>query len=107
MMRDVKSYIEDLKNYDYFELIEEREELMQLIKDIEKKEIAGDRSGDEWRMCPNPIVHYITYLDYLGELCFLMNKKYKEDYLVKKRTLFADANQPKWVKKIRKWLKKF
>ena len=58
-----------------------------------KSEIAGDRSGEEWGIHPQPDVRYQMYLEYLGKLCELMQKKYNEEYVWGDRSLQEDAKQ--------------
>lgn len=86
------SYIEQLKNAEYLELIQERDNLLTFIKDYEAKEIAGDRSGEEWEVIPQPDVRYQIYLEYLSELCRYMKKKYNTDYVWGDRKLKDDQN---------------
>ena len=81
MMMSPGGYIEDFKDADYNTLIKERDELIAYIVEYEKKEKAGDRSGDEWMIKPSPDVHYQMYLEYLAEMCKLMHQKYNEDYV--------------------------
>ena len=84
------NYIEQLENADYAELITERDNLLAYIKEYEAKEIAGDRSGKEWDIDPQPDVRYQVYLEYLGELCKLMQEKYNRDYVWGDRKLKDD-----------------
>ena len=91
MMISPASYIEHLQDAGYLELIEERDRLLRFIKEYEEKDIAGDRSGDEWRVHPQPDVRYQVYLEYLSELCSLMQEKYNHDYVWGDRTLHDDA----------------
>lgn len=81
MMLSPGGYIEDFKDADYSTLIKERDELIAYIVDYERKEKAGDRSGNEWMICPSPEVHYQMYLEYLAEICRLMHQKYNKDYV--------------------------
>ena len=91
MMISPASYIEHLQDAQYLELIEERDRLLQFIKEYEAKDIAGDRSGDEWSVHPQPDVRYQVYLEYLSEICGLMQEKYNHDYVWGDRTLHEDA----------------
>lgn len=79
MMISPRGYIEHFKDADYNTLIKERDELIAYIVEYEKKEKAGDRSGDEWMINPSPDVCYQVYLEYLAEMCKLMHQKYNED----------------------------
>lgn len=91
MMISPASYIEHLQDAGYLELIEERDRLLRFIKEYEEKDIAGDRSGDEWGVHPQPDVRYQVYLEYLSELCSLMQEKYNHDYVWGDCTLHEDA----------------
>lgn len=84
------SYIARFENADYSDLINERNRLIVYILDFEKKEIAGDRSGEDWQINPDPTVIYQCYLNYLAELCDLMKKKYNEEYVWGDKSLAAD-----------------
>ena len=87
MMISPKGFVEELKGKNYKQLIEERNELMAYITEYEKKELAGDRSGDEWNYCPSPEVKYQCNLEYLSELCNYMQQKYNEEYVHGDKTL--------------------
>lgn len=80
MMISPGGYIEELKDADYNTLIEERDQLIEAIVEFEQKEKAGDRFGEEWMIMPSPDVRYQVNLEYLAELCRLMQEKYREDY---------------------------
>ncbi len=87
MMISPASYVREFENADYLTLIKERDTLLRYIRRFEKKERAGDRSGDEWNICPDPEVVYQMYLEYLSELCALMQRRYNEEYVFGKKTL--------------------
>ena len=91
MMISPASYIDKFEDAEYLQLIEERDRLLAFIKDYEEKDIAGDRSGEEWSIHPQPDVRYQMYLEYLGELCNLMKEKYNTDYVWGDRQLSEDA----------------
>ena len=93
MMIGPASYIEHFQDAEYLGLIEERDRLLRFIKEYEEKEIAGDRSGDEWNVHPQPDVRYQMYLKYLGEMCRLMQEKYNHDYGWGERKLYDDAKR--------------
>ena len=95
MMISPKAYIEQLKEADYQKLIEERDELIHSIREFEKKEMAGDRTGEEWNLHPQPDVRYQMYLVYLGELCLLMKERYNDEYVWGDRSLKDDASRPR------------
>ena len=69
--------------------------LIRFIRKYEKKDVAGDRSGNEWSIHPQPDVRYQVYLEYLAELCKYMSKKYNKEYVWGDRTLKEDAEQTK------------
>ena len=92
MMISPSSYIKQFENAEYLELIEERDNLLAFIKDYEAKDIAGDRSGKEWQIQPYPYVRYQMYLEYLAELCRLMQEKYNSDYVWGDRKLKDDSS---------------
>ncbi len=81
MMISPATFVEELKDDDYNNLIKERDQLIEYIVEFEKKEKAGDRSGDEWNYNPMPDVVYQVYLDYLAELCKKMKEIYCEEYV--------------------------
>lgn len=91
MMISPDYYIEQLKDADYLQLIEERNGLVEAIKDFEEKELAGDRSGDEWMIMPSPEVVYQMNLEYLGRLCEFMKEKYNQEYVWENKRLKEDS----------------
>ena len=97
MMISPSSYIDRFKEVEYLDLIKERGYLMKFIIEFEEKDIAGDRSGEEWGIYPQPDVQYQIYLKYLGELCDLMSERYNQDYVWGDRTLRQDAKDKKEV----------
>ena len=101
MMCSPEYYIEQLKNDEYLELIKKRDRLIRFIKKYEAKEIAGDRTGEEWDIDPQPDVCYQMYLEYLGALCTFMREKYNREYVSGKRKLQDDAAKSKVGKKRR------
>ena len=60
-----ESYINELKDASYDQLIAERNELLSYITDFEEKKIPESA----WDICPQPEVRYQLYLEYLGLLC--------------------------------------
>ncbi len=97
MMISPEAYIDRFKGAEYLDLISERDRLIRFIKEYEEKDIAGDRSGKEWGIYPQPDVRYQVYLEYLSRLCMLMMEKYNEDYVWGGRTLQEDAKGKKEV----------
>ena len=91
MMKNPEYYAVQWKDAAYPELMAERDRLLYFIRDYEEKEKAGDRSGDEWLIHPQPDVLYQVYLEYLGVLCRLMQEKYNRDYVWGERSLRDDA----------------
>ena len=81
MMISPKTYIEQMKDATYEELISERKALIKFIDAYEKKERKGDRSGAEWQTHPTPDVRYQCYLEYCADLCSYMREKYNEEYV--------------------------
>ena len=81
MMISPEAYVKELKNASYKELINERKNLIKYICTYEKNEIAGDRTSNEWQICPTPDVRYQCYLEYLAILCSYMKKKYNEEFV--------------------------
>ena len=80
MMISPELYLEEVKDATYEELIRERKRLVNFINTFEKREKAGDRSGEEWKTHPMPNVRYQLYLEYLSVLCSFMAKKYNQEY---------------------------
>ena len=91
MMISPDGYIMHLKDSDYNELIRERDELIKSIREFEESEKKGDRSGEEWHICPSPEVRYQCNLEYLAKLCKLMNEKYNTEYVWGEKSL-ADSD---------------
>ena len=90
MMISPDYYIEQLKEADYLQLIEERNGLIEAIEDFEKNELTGDRSGEARLMMPSPEVVYQMNLEYLGRLCEFMKEKYNRDYVWENKRLKKD-----------------
>ena len=81
MMIRQKVNVREHKDYKYDKLIKERDKLTESIKNFEKKYFEGDRSGDEWHICPSPTAVYQCNLEYLSELCTFMHEKFNTDYV--------------------------
>ena len=90
MMISPEMYGAGLKDASYVELIRERDELICCIQQFEKDEMAGDRSDPAWHYHPLPEVRYQVYLEYLAELCRMMQEKYNEEYVFGDRSLKQD-----------------
>ena len=93
MITSASSYIKDLKDKDYLQLIEERTKLLTFISDYEQKEMAGERSPFDWLTHPQLVEKYQAYLEYLAELCKLMKEKYHKEYIWGDRKLEEDAKR--------------
>ena len=92
MMISPGVYVKQLKEASYLELIRERDQLIESIREFEKAELAGDRSDPAWGICPSPAVQYQCNLEYLAELCSFMQEKYNGEYVWGNRTLKLDAD---------------
>lgn len=77
MMISPNCYIDELKDKSYKELLKERKELLEAIYSFENEEIEQG----EIICSPSPEVVYQMNLEYLGELCKLISKKYNEEYI--------------------------
>ena len=93
MMISPESYVKELENASYPELIRVRDSLITEIRRFEVKEMAGDRSDPAWGVCPTPEVKYQTNLEYLAEICRLMHEKYNREYVRGERTLKQDGEE--------------
>ena len=80
MMNSPQGYVEYCKQYSYEELIQEREELLDDIRDLEKKLFSGDRK-DDYIVSPSPEVRYQVKLEYLAALSEYMQQRYNEEYV--------------------------
>lgn len=80
MMISPNCYIDEIKDKSYKELLKEREELLKAIYSFEKEEIEKG----EIIYSPSPEVVYQMNLEYLGELCKLISRKYNEEYIWRK-----------------------
>lgn len=87
MMISPEAYASMFENADYLKLMKERDRLIAALRKFEKKERAGDRSGDEWMIMPSPAVIYQMNLEYLAAICQLMHQKYNSDYVFGDRKL--------------------
>ena len=74
-----QSYVEDLEDESYEELIKERDKLIREIRHFEKHR-AEIMNSDEEIICPSPDVIYQWNLDALGLLCMSISKKFNEEY---------------------------
>lgn len=74
MMISPETFIDNLKDKSYSELLEEREKLLNDIYSFEKK---PNKSNGIF-ISPSPEVRYQVNLQYLGKICELIAKKYNE-----------------------------
>ena len=93
MMISPEMYVAQFKDEEYLTLMKERDSLLARIRDFEKKEMAGDRSGAGWEIMPSPDTIYQMNLMCLGLLCQLMHEKYREEYALGDRTLSEDKKK--------------
>ena len=76
MMISPESYIDELKNKTYKELIEEKNKLLKEISDFENNKIADE----EYNINPSPDVIYQCNLLYLSKLCELIADRFNKEY---------------------------
>ena len=81
MMMSPEGYAERYKGAEYHEMIKERDRLIDSIRQFEQKQREGDRSGEEWMIEPSPEVVYQCNLEYLAELCKMIQEKYNRVYV--------------------------
>ena len=79
MMISPEMYVEEHNNDSFEKLIEERDELIQIIKELET--IVFDESKDDpaWQFRPGPDVRYQMNLEYLSALCKYIKDKYNKE----------------------------
>lgn len=73
-----ESYIEELQNKTYKELLEVRDELLDEIREFEEN--FEEIMGKEPDISPSPDVVYQWTLDALGILFKLISDKFNEEY---------------------------
>ena len=79
MMRSPNSYIDEHKNDTFEQLINERDSLIDEIRDLEKIVYDNDRSDHAWEIHPGPDVRYQVYLEYLSAVCDFIKDKYNTE----------------------------
>ena len=81
MMISPISYIEELKDNSFEQLIAERDSLIQEINELEKIAFkkGEDRTDPAWQFRPGPDVRYQMNLGYLAELCNFIEEKYNRE----------------------------
>lgn len=72
---------EKLKNEDYLQLIEKRNNMIDFIKDYESKELIEYHSGEEREAHPPLEREYQWTLEELGKLCKPMAEKFNREYI--------------------------
>ena len=76
MMISPESYIDELKNKTYKELLKEKDKLLKEISDFENNKIVDE----EYNINPSPDVIYQCNLLYLSKLCELIADKFNKEY---------------------------
>lgn len=76
MMISPESYIEELKDKSYEELLKEKRNLLKEISDFENNNISNER----FNIDPSPDVIYQCNLLYLSKLCELIAKKFNKEF---------------------------
>ena len=76
MMISPQTFIEELEDKSYEELLKVRDELIVDILYFEKH--FEEQMQDELRICPSPDLVYQFNLEYLSELCKLISEKFDE-----------------------------
>lgn len=82
MMLPPEAFIGSFADSSYEELIVERDGLIEAIRKYEENEKNGDRSGSEWNINPSPDVVYQCNMEYLAQLCLMMQEKYNQEYVL-------------------------
>lgn len=82
MMISPESYVEDHKDDTFEQLIEERERLIEEIRDLEDILLGGKPIAEEYMTKPGPDVIYQMDLEYLAALCTFMSGKYNKDFIM-------------------------
>lgn len=79
MMFSPETFIKQLKDYTFPQLIAEKDSLIIEIKELEKIVYENDRTDPEWNVDPGPDVRYQMNLEYLAALCKLIKEKYSRE----------------------------
>ena len=79
MMISPQTYVMMLEDKSYRELIEERDRLIDEIRELEEMVLNRDPLDEAWLMCPNPETRYGVGLEYLAELCHYMSERKIDD----------------------------
>ena len=78
MMMPPECLIEELRDKNLSELLEERNELIKGIEKLEKIVFESPHVSEAWNMCPGPDVRYSWCHEYLAKLCELIREKYSD-----------------------------
>lgn len=79
MMISPEMYIMEHQNDTFSQLLQERDELIEEIRRLEKMVFGEDYESEEWLTHPSPEVKYQMNLQYLAELCKFISKKYNRE----------------------------
>ena len=72
-----KTAADDLKDKTYAELLEERDEYLEYVREFE----AHRDEPIDHTICPTPETRYQWNMEYLGELCKRIAEKYRDEYV--------------------------
>ena len=75
--------VEEHKNDTFEQLITERDSCFLELKELEKVVFDEERVNPEWNMHPGPDVRYQWTLEYMAELCKVMQDKYCREVVYK------------------------
>ena len=79
MMISPDMYMKSHENDSFEQLIEERDSLVEYVKELEEIVFAGDKSDPAWNILPGPDVQYQMQLEYLSKICMLMCEKFRDE----------------------------
>ena len=79
MMFSPDTFIKQLNDYTFPQLIAEKDSLVIEIKELEKIVYENDRTDQEWNVDPSPDIRYQMNLEYLAALCKLIKEKYNRE----------------------------
>ena len=86
MMISPFTYIEQIKDKSYKELIKEKNDLIKEIKEFEKGYFEPSKDFDINEViieCPSPEVVYQCNLEYLSALSNYMREKFNKEFIMK------------------------
>lgn len=79
MMISPEMYIMEHQNDTFSQLLQERDELVEEIRRLEKFVFDDNHENQEEILCPSPEVEYQVNLEYLAELCIFISNKYNRE----------------------------